>query len=209
MVSTMLCTKVRAKTTPSWPAILVTETPVAMFCGEIILPITPPDELVAANRMGLRSSCRAATTCRFPNSALPDVSLPDNITATQPRKGESRTKSARSKQPLAQRIGKAGVVHQVGKANDQHHRDNRQPGLTDGSPTQLRNAAGENLTRNAVMIAATRIAVPMPAAESPDRAIGLVVVQRDRNRMVQARPGDVLLPDRGHLERGPQDHDDG
>src|SRR5271167_334911 len=85
MVNTMLCTKVRANTTPSWPAILVTETPVAMFCGEIILPITPPDELVAANSTGSRPSCRGATTCRFPNSALPDVSLPDSMTATQPR----------------------------------------------------------------------------------------------------------------------------
>ena len=34
----------------------VTDTPVAIFWGEIILPMTPPDELVAANRMGLRSS---------------------------------------------------------------------------------------------------------------------------------------------------------
>ena len=68
MVSAMLCMKVRANTTPSLPAMLVTETPVAMFCGEIILPITPPDELVAANSTGSRPSCRAATTCRFPNS---------------------------------------------------------------------------------------------------------------------------------------------
>ena len=63
-----------------------------MFCGEIILPITPPDGLVAANSTGSRPSCRAATTWRFPNSALPDVSLPDSMTAIQPRKGESRTK---------------------------------------------------------------------------------------------------------------------
>ena len=34
------------------PVRSVTETPVAIFCGEIILPITPPDELVAANRSG-------------------------------------------------------------------------------------------------------------------------------------------------------------
>jgi len=31
IVSTMLCTKVRANTTPSWPFSLVTETPVAIF----------------------------------------------------------------------------------------------------------------------------------------------------------------------------------
>src|ERR1700733_7324719 len=89
-VSTTLCTKVRANTAPSRPFRLVTDTPVAMFCGEIILPRTPPDELVAANSKGLRFNCRAATTCKFPKSALPDVSLPDRNTAIQPRKGENR-----------------------------------------------------------------------------------------------------------------------
>src|SRR5579859_863829 len=89
-VKTMLCRKVRARTAPSRPVRLVTETPVAMFCGEIILPRTPPDELVAANSKGFKFSCRAATTCKFPNSALPDVSLPDRNTAIQPRKGENR-----------------------------------------------------------------------------------------------------------------------
>ncbi len=89
----MLCTKVRANTTPSWPLSSVTDTPVAMFCGEIILPITPPEELVAANSTGLRLSWRAATTCRLPNSALPEVSLPERNTAIQPRNGESSTNS--------------------------------------------------------------------------------------------------------------------
>ena len=85
----MLCLKVRASTTPSWPFKWVTETPVAMFCGEIILPITPPDELVAAMRTGFRPSCFAATTCRLPNSAFPEVSLPERNTATQPRNADS------------------------------------------------------------------------------------------------------------------------
>ena len=68
----------------------MTQTPVAMFCGEIILPSTPPDELVAANSRGFRFNCRAATTCKLPKSAFPEVSLPDRNTAIQPRKGENR-----------------------------------------------------------------------------------------------------------------------
>src|ERR1700722_17997338 len=76
-VSKIECLNVFANTTPSLPLSSVVATPVEMFCGEIILPITPPDEFVAAIRMGLRLSCRAATTCRFPNNALPDVSLPE------------------------------------------------------------------------------------------------------------------------------------
>src|ERR1700723_4498111 len=82
---------VRAKTAPSLPFKSVTHTPVAMFCGEIILPRTPPEELVAANSSGFKFNCRAATTCKFPNSALPEVSLPDRNTAIQPRKGENST----------------------------------------------------------------------------------------------------------------------
>ncbi len=38
-------------------------------------------------------SWRAATTCKLPNKALPDVSLPDRNTAIQPRKGENSTKA--------------------------------------------------------------------------------------------------------------------
>ena len=60
-----------------------------MFCGEIILPITPPEELVAAISTGFSPSWLAATTCRLPNRALPEVSLPDRNTATQPRKAET------------------------------------------------------------------------------------------------------------------------
>ncbi len=85
----MLCLKVLARTTPSCPFSAVTETPVEMFCGEIILPITPPDELAAAISTGLMLSCLAATTCRLPKRALPEVSLPDRNTATQPRKADS------------------------------------------------------------------------------------------------------------------------
>src|SRR5271156_7002218 len=83
--------KVRANTAPSLPLRSVTDTPVAMFCGEIILPRTPPEELVAANSRGFKCSCRAATTCKLPKSALPEVSLPDKNTAIHPRKGENKT----------------------------------------------------------------------------------------------------------------------
>src|ERR1700722_3146093 len=82
--------KVRANTAPSLPLRSVTDTPVAMFWGEIILPRTPPEELVAANSKGLSCSCRAATTCRLPNKALPEVSLPDRNTEIHPRKGENK-----------------------------------------------------------------------------------------------------------------------
>ena len=48
-VNAMLCLKVRANTTPSCPFRSVTETPVAIFCGDIILPITPPRGICRRN----------------------------------------------------------------------------------------------------------------------------------------------------------------
>src|SRR6266567_4659939 len=69
-------------------------TPVVTFCGEIILLITAPDELLAAIRIGLRLSWRAATTCRLPKSALLEVSLPLKKQAIQPRKTEKKGKIA-------------------------------------------------------------------------------------------------------------------
>src|SRR2546425_6466239 len=61
-------------------------TPTAMFCGEIIFPVTAPEEFVAARSTGLTPIWWAAATCRFPKSRLLAVSLPLRKHATQPRK---------------------------------------------------------------------------------------------------------------------------
>lgn len=61
-VSTMLCLKMRANTTPSWPLRSVTDTAVAMFSGDVVLPIAPPDELAAATSTGFSPNWLAATT---------------------------------------------------------------------------------------------------------------------------------------------------
>src|SRR5690348_5916038 len=87
-----LWTKVRRITSPSLPLREVVETPVVTFCGEIILLVTAPEELVAAIRTGLRWSCLAATTCRLPKSALLDVSLPLRKQAIQPMNTEKKGK---------------------------------------------------------------------------------------------------------------------
>src|SRR5438045_5624215 len=76
IANTMLCQNVLRSTSPSRPTSPTVETPTAMFCGEIILPATAPEEFVAAVRIGFRCSCCAVATCRFPNRKLLDVSLP-------------------------------------------------------------------------------------------------------------------------------------
>src|SRR5450759_504313 len=79
---------------PSLPTTSVVETPVVTFCGETILLITAPDELVAAMSIGLRPSRCAATTCRLPQRALLEVSLPLKKQAIQPRNTEKKGKMA-------------------------------------------------------------------------------------------------------------------
>jgi hypothetical protein len=54
-------------------------------CASIILPMTPPVELVATMRTGLRPSCSAVMRCRLPKSAFDAVSDPVRKTPSQPR----------------------------------------------------------------------------------------------------------------------------
>ena len=55
-----------------------------MDCASIIFPITPPVELAAPIRMGLRFNCSAVTFCKLPNSAFEPASVPVNATPSQP-----------------------------------------------------------------------------------------------------------------------------
>ena len=110
-----------AKITPSWPISPTIVTPAAMFCGEIILPVTPPEVLVAASSTGLRPNCEppppencrtgGSPRCRCP-SGRP---LPSRGRATA-----GRTVAGRG-HPGAQRIGHARVVVQVSQPDD--HQD--------------------------------------------------------------------------------------
>src|ERR1700694_4785031 len=90
----MLWKNVRRIIKPSFPTIVVVETPVVTFWGEIILLMTAPLEFVAALNTGLRFNCLAATTWRLPKSALLEVSLPLKKQAIQPRKTEKKGKMA-------------------------------------------------------------------------------------------------------------------
>ena len=56
-----------------------------MLASEIILPMTPAAELTDAVSTGLSPIWLAVITCRLPNSAFADVSLPVRNTPSQPR----------------------------------------------------------------------------------------------------------------------------
>src|SRR2546427_9689968 len=76
----------RAKISPSAPTLFTPAAPTDRFCGLIILPITPPDELVPAVRMGLTlPSCWAVCAWSGPNRVFEEVSLPGRNTPSHPR----------------------------------------------------------------------------------------------------------------------------
>ena len=75
--------------------------PMARFCGEIILPSTPPELFAAASRVGERPASLAAVTCSAPKSAFEEVSEPVTATPSQPISGDRNAKNAPA--PAAQR----------------------------------------------------------------------------------------------------------
>src|SRR5215207_7156272 len=92
----MLCQKTARNTVPAsglsaWPPVATLAT--TMLCASIILPITPPELLDAAVRIGDKPSCSAETFWRLPKSTFDDVSLPVSATPSQPIIGEKNGKN--------------------------------------------------------------------------------------------------------------------
>src|SRR5712672_2355012 len=69
---------------PSCPNQLVAVEATTIDCASIILPMTPPEELAAAIRIGDRPSCSDVIFCNPPNSTFEAVSDPVNATPSQP-----------------------------------------------------------------------------------------------------------------------------
>src|SRR3977135_1467130 len=89
----MLYRITRAKISPSAPTLLTPAAPTERFCGLIILPMTPPEELVPAVRIGLTlPSCCAVWAWSGPKRVFDEVSLPGRKTPTQPRTADTNGK---------------------------------------------------------------------------------------------------------------------
>src|SRR3954469_22095824 len=73
---------------PSLPAIPAAAAPIARFCGEIILPSTPPELFDAARRVGDRCAFCAAVTWSAPNREVDDVPEAVMAVPSQPIIGE-------------------------------------------------------------------------------------------------------------------------
>src|SRR5215470_3994053 len=82
--STIECQNTKRRIEPSWPNQLVAVEATTIDWASIILPMTPPDELAAAIRMGERPNCSDVIFCRPPKSTLEAVSEPVSATPSQP-----------------------------------------------------------------------------------------------------------------------------
>src|SRR6478672_1962590 len=82
--STIECQNTKRRISPSWPYHLVAVEATTIDWASIILPITPPEELADAIRIGSRPSWVAEVFCRPPNSTLEAVSEPVRATPSQP-----------------------------------------------------------------------------------------------------------------------------
>ena len=89
-----LCRTVKRKRSDSRPTSPTAAQAMAMDCGEIILPVTPPVVFAATIRMSDTPICCAVVACNAPKSAFEEVSEPVRKTPTQPRKGEKKGKAA-------------------------------------------------------------------------------------------------------------------
>ena len=84
--SAIECLNTKRKIVPSWPNQLVAGDATTIDCASIILPMTPPEELAAAIRIGEMPSWVAVIFCRLPNRMLDDVSDPVSATPSHPSK---------------------------------------------------------------------------------------------------------------------------
>src|SRR5688572_23129807 len=86
-----LCQKTARRIVPASGASLTPPVAVwatTMLWASIILPMTPPELLLAQVRMGEIPVCSAVTFWRFPKRTLDEVSLPVSATPSQPSRGE-------------------------------------------------------------------------------------------------------------------------
>src|SRR5690606_19803449 len=85
-----LCFTVKRNRSDSLPISPTAATPMAIDCGEIILPVTPPDALALTVTTGSTPMVSAAVACSLQNNAFEDVSEPVRNTPNQPSIGEKK-----------------------------------------------------------------------------------------------------------------------
>src|SRR5215468_7058073 len=78
------CLNTNRRIEPSCPNQLVAVDATTIDCASIILPMTPPEELAAAIRIGDKPSCCDVIFCRLPKRMFDAVSEPVRATPNHP-----------------------------------------------------------------------------------------------------------------------------
>src|SRR6267142_3759179 len=103
--SAIECLNTKRRIVLSCPYQLVAVEATTIDWASIILPITPPEELAAAIRIGDRPSCSEVIFCKLPNRMLDAVSDPVSATPNQPssvpKKGYSTPVAANARPSVA------------------------------------------------------------------------------------------------------------
>lgn len=84
-VNMMLCFTVKRNKSDSFPTKPTAAQAMAIDCGEIILPVTPPLVLAATNNTSGIPICCAVVACNAENKAFEEVSEPVRNTPSQPK----------------------------------------------------------------------------------------------------------------------------
>ena len=88
MTKNKLCFTVKRNKSDSFPASPTAAQAIAIDCGEIIFPVTPPVVFAATRSTSDTPTCCAVIACKFENSAFADVSEPVKNTPIHPKNGE-------------------------------------------------------------------------------------------------------------------------
>src|SRR5688572_2791506 len=83
-----LCFTVNLNRSDSLPTRPTAAAPMAIDCGEIIFPVTPPEAFALTVTTGSTPRVSAEVDCNLQNKALDDVSEPVRNTPNHPRMGE-------------------------------------------------------------------------------------------------------------------------
>src|SRR5688500_4536215 len=88
-----LCLRVNLNRSDSFPTSPTAAAPIAIDCGEIIFPVTPPEAFALTVTTGSTPRVSAEVDCNLQNKALDEVSDPVRNTPSQPSIGEKNGNS--------------------------------------------------------------------------------------------------------------------
>ena len=135
-ITTMIASRNRLQpntlrnSSPSRPAMPTAAAAMARFCGETILPSTPPERVARGHQQRVEPGLvGGADLQRAEQRVGRGVGAGHRDAEPAEDRGQERERAAGAGHPVAQRRGLAGRVHHVRQGQHGHDRDDRRPQL--------------------------------------------------------------------------------